>query len=110
MVRVAPDPPSVMLAFGTSAVFDDVALSVSAVSGVSRSPIVKLTGTVAVFTFVVTLAIAVIVGASFESRNAIIWMIQSAGEVNVTDALWRPAVATVVSSTRLPMGVISRDV
>src|SRR5436190_13072846 len=99
-----------MLPFGTSAVFDEVAFSVSAVTGVSRSPMVKLTGTLGVSSLVVTLAIAVIVGASFESRNATIWTIQPDGDANDTDALWAPAVATVVSSTRLPIGVVSRGV
>jgi hypothetical protein len=43
-----------MLPFGTSAVFDDVALSVSAATGVSTSPIVKLTGVLVVSSLVVT--------------------------------------------------------
>src|SRR5262249_53587342 len=43
-VRLAPLPPSVMSAFGSSALFDEVALTTSASTAVTSSPTVKLIG------------------------------------------------------------------
>ena len=50
--RLAPVPPKVMLAFGTSVVFDEVPESVKLPGGVSASPMVKAIGPVGVFSFV----------------------------------------------------------
>src|SRR6266496_3070305 len=64
-IRFAPLPPNTMLFAGTSVGFEDPALKVRLVKGVSTSPIVKLNGPVEVFTLIVWLAIPVIVGGSF---------------------------------------------
>src|SRR4030095_13639953 len=56
-------PPKVMLAFGTSVVFDEVPETVNPVGGVSASPMVNAIGPVGVFSFVDCGAIAVMVGA-----------------------------------------------
>ena len=47
-LRLAPLPPNVMLAFGTSVVFDELPASVKLASGVSASPTVKAIGAVGV--------------------------------------------------------------
>ncbi len=48
MVRFAPVPPNVILAFGTSVVLLEVAVTVKFAAGVSASPTVKLISPVAV--------------------------------------------------------------
>src|SRR5688572_16113809 len=83
-----------MLPLGTSAVFD-VALSVSAATAVSRSPIVKFTGVRVVSSFVVTLAIAVIVGAEGNT-------------VNGTPLLATPPRVTVTLPVVAPLGTSAK--
>src|SRR5262245_65733427 len=51
--RLAPLPPRAMFAFGTSVVFDELAVTVSAAAAVSTSPTVKAMAPVGVSSFVV---------------------------------------------------------
>ena len=51
-VRLAPLPPNVMFASGTSAVFDELPASVKVPAGVSASPMVNAIAEVGVFSFV----------------------------------------------------------
>jgi hypothetical protein len=64
-VRLAPDPPNTMFAFGTSVVLLDVPLTVSEATAVSKSPTVNAIALVAVSSFVDCAAISLIVGALF---------------------------------------------
>ncbi|MFM9125446.1 MAG: hypothetical protein ACKOSO_09980 [Actinomycetota bacterium] len=69
-VRFAPDPPNVMLAFGTTVVLLEVAATVSAVVALSASAIVKATLLRVVFEFVAWSAIAPTVGEAEAQRIA----------------------------------------
>src|SRR5258708_5266744 len=53
IVRLEPLPPKVMLLMGTSVGFDELALNVRLVAGVSTSATVKLSGPVVPFTLIV---------------------------------------------------------
>jgi hypothetical protein len=64
-VRLAPLPPNTTFAFGTTVVSDEVADTVRLAAAVSTSPTVTASAPVAVSSFVVCAAIAVMVGASF---------------------------------------------
>ena len=65
IVRLAPLPPSVMFAFGTSVVFDEVAVTVRDAAGVSTSPTVKAIFPVAISSAVVLSVLSLMVGRSF---------------------------------------------
>jgi hypothetical protein len=62
-VRLAPLPPKTMFAFGTSAVFEDVALKTRALAAVWESPTVKATAPVLVLALIVRLVRSLRVGA-----------------------------------------------
>src|SRR5215216_2636189 len=64
-VRLLPLPPKPMFAAGTRLVFDELPASVSAEAAVWASPIVNGTGPATAFSFVVTFAMAEIVGGVF---------------------------------------------
>ena len=59
---MAPLPPKTTLPLGTSVGLDELAVRVNDPAGVSRSPTVKGTAAVAVFSIVLWLAMAEIVG------------------------------------------------
>jgi hypothetical protein len=65
-VRLAPDPPNTMFAFGTSVVLLELPLTVKLATAVSISPTVNESALVAVSSFVDWFAISLIVGALFE--------------------------------------------
>ena len=58
-----------MFGFGTSAVFEEMPVSARSVAALSRSPIVKGSAAVALFSLTVWLAIAVSVGNWFAKRT-----------------------------------------
>ena len=62
---MAPLPPNAMFAFGTTVVFDEVAVRVRLAAGVCPSPTVKAMAPVAVSSFVAWFAMFEIVGAVF---------------------------------------------
>jgi hypothetical protein len=64
-VLLTPEPPRVMLEFGTSVVLDELPLSVRLPGAVSTSPTVKAMLPVEVSSFVVWSEMSEIVGASF---------------------------------------------
>ncbi len=64
-MRLEPEPPNTIFAFGTNVVSLELALTVRDVVVVSTSPIVKEIALVAVSSFVVCAAISEIVGVSF---------------------------------------------
>ena len=63
-VRLAPEPPKVILAFGTRVGFEEVPDSVRLATGVSKSPTVNEMGPAALFSPVVWSAMPEIVGGS----------------------------------------------
>ena len=63
IVRLAPEPPRTMFAFGTSAVLLDVAVTTRLPAPDSKSPTVKVIGPSAVFSSIAWFATALIVGA-----------------------------------------------
>ena len=64
IVRLAPEPPRTMFAFGTSAVLLEVAVTIRLPAPVSASPTVKAIGPSAVFSSIVWSVTALIVGAN----------------------------------------------
>src|SRR5688500_18106319 len=69
-VRSMPLPPSVMLPLGSSVVFDEVAVTVRELSGVSASHTANHLPLTAVFRPVEMLGIAVMAGARFDEINS----------------------------------------
>ena len=69
MVRLEVEPPRVILPFGTSVVFEEVAVTVNEVAGVSTSPTVKVMFPVAVSSAVVLSVISLMVGKSFTATT-----------------------------------------
>jgi hypothetical protein len=63
-VRFAPEPPKVMLEFGTSVVLDELPLTVRLPAGVPASPTVKARSPVAVSSFFVWSAMGEMVGGT----------------------------------------------
>ena len=69
MVRLEPLPPNVIFPFGTRVVFEEVAVTVRDVSGVSTSPTVKGISPVAMSSFVDLSVILLMVGRSFKATT-----------------------------------------
>ena len=69
-VRFAPEPPKVMLVFGTRVVFEEVAVSVRFSAGVPASPTVKGISPVGVLTPVLWSGMSEIVGATLLTVTA----------------------------------------
>ena len=68
-VRLAPEPPTVMFAFGTTVVLLDVAVTVSEPTAVSASPTVTAMPLIVVFELVPWSAIAATVGIAVAQRS-----------------------------------------
>src|SRR5262245_5909037 len=76
-VRLAPAPPKVMLALGTSVVLDELPLTVRLAAGVSASPMVKVRGATATAADVVWFAMVLTGGGSFTAVT-VSWKLEEA--------------------------------
>ena len=90
-LRLAPEPPKTILAFGTRVVSDELAVRTKALAAVSASPMVKGKAAVELFAAMLWFATSVMVGAVFVTVRMKVSMVLAKPSLTVIPIVAEPA-------------------